>query len=94
MESQNPATIQGTSWLRKGLSSPAVVIFLCLFVSFLALKGGPSIPTGDSLAYLNCSQSLIKTNEYGFPYFQLEADGQRTLDYTEPNTVWPPLASA
>lgn len=62
-------------------------------ISAYSIIEGPRIPTGDSMSYLNCAQSIATSQEHSFPYFALSKDGNRNLIYLEKNTIWPPATS-
>ena len=68
----------------------AVLITVC----YALIRGGnPAIPTGDSLANLNCAKSLSIASEHSFSYYCLKEDGFSQLVDLEVNTIWPPGTS-
>jgi hypothetical protein len=77
----------------KKLLYPIGFALLCISLSFMGIYEGAGIPTGDSLAYLNCGKSLASKSEYSFPYYFLDNTFSLKFDFSEPNTVWPPLTS-
>lgn len=70
------------------------ILAILITVCYALIRGGnPAIPTGDSLANLNCAQSLSIASEHSFPYYCLKEDGFTQLVDLEVNTIWPPGTS-
>lgn len=63
-------------------------------LSLFWMRAGPTIPSGDSVAYLESARSLLESRQHGWLIWQLAADGRAVPDGFEVNTIWPPGLSA
>lgn len=63
---------------------------LGFWVSLFWMRAGPTIPSGDSVAYLESGRSLLETQRYGWQIWQLTEAGQAVPGGFEVNTIWPP----
>lgn len=63
-------------------------------LSLFWMRAGPTIPSGDSVAYLESARSLLESRQHGWLVWQLAADGRALPGGFEVNTIWPPGLSA
>jgi hypothetical protein len=62
--------------------------------SWFRMWGGPTIPSGDSVAYLESARSLLETQRYGWLVWELGGNEQLRPGSFEVNTIWPPALPA
>ncbi len=81
--------------LRPGLVTLAFGL-LGFGLSLLRMRAGPTIPSGDSVAYLESARSLLESQQHGWLIWQLAEDGGAVPlpGRFEVNTIWPPGLSA
>lgn len=65
-------------------------------LSLFWVRAGPTIPSGDSVAYLESARSLLESQQHGWLIWQLAEDGGAVPlpGRFEVNTIWPPGLSA
>lgn len=63
-------------------------------LSLFWTRDGPTIPSGDSVAYLESARSLMEAQRHGWLVWQLTEDGSAVPGEFEVNTIWPPGLSA
>ncbi|MBI5800791.1 MAG: hypothetical protein HZA92_08735 [Verrucomicrobia bacterium] len=65
-------------------------------LSLFWMRAGPTIPSGDSVAYLESARSLLESQQHGWLVWQLAEDGRAVplAGRFEVNTIWPPGMSA
>lgn len=90
-----------TAWVRFSAAVALRPSFVTLAFGLLGFglslfwtRAGPTVPSGDSVAYLESGRSLLETQRYGWQVWQLTEDGRAVPGGFEVNTIWPPGLSA